>query len=201
MISILQNSPPSPGAGLIQTVILFTVIGAILYLLLRRKRTPSAATKVTTQAVPTYHPERSFRLHLVNPTNGVRRQTIPFLWTLIFGGFYFIAHGIWTHALISIVLAIPTFGVTWLIYPFFAKSIVLNHYLKMGWVEAPEYERMINEGIAPSTWLGTRQPSKQEPERQQLIKVRCGKCSSLNDENSKFCSSCGNPLIQQPTAG
>lgn len=53
-----------------------------------------------------------------------------FLWCLLFGCFYFMVRGIWTHAVISILLAIITYGISWLIYPFFAKKIAMNHWKK-----------------------------------------------------------------------
>lgn len=70
----------------------------------------------------------------VNPANGYRKEvTVPWLWTLLFGFLYFAAHGVWTHAIIGLVLACVTFGVSWLLYPFFASSIIRQHYLGRGW--------------------------------------------------------------------
>jgi PEGA domain len=76
-----------------------------------------------------------------NPTNNYAEEvSIPGLWTFLFGTFYFIAKGIWTHALLSALLALCTFGISWLIYPFFASGIVRAHYGKKGWVEiGPHY--------------------------------------------------------------
>lgn len=54
-------------------------------------------------------------------------------WVLLLGFFYFAAKGIWTHAVISALLAIGTAGISWLVYPFFAKKIVRNHLLITGW--------------------------------------------------------------------
>lgn len=55
------------------------------------------------------------------------------LWTLLFGVVYFAIKGIWTHAIVALLLAGVTFGISWLIYPFFAKQIVRNHLLASGW--------------------------------------------------------------------
>lgn len=66
--------------------------------------------------------------------NYTEESSAPFLWCLIFGGLYFAYKGIWSHAVIGLVLAIPTVGVSWLLYPFFAKEIVRKHYLSKGWV-------------------------------------------------------------------
>jgi hypothetical protein len=69
----------------------------------------------------------------------------PALWSFIFGAFYFIFKGIWIHAVIYVLLAIATGGIglilVWVIYPFFANSIVENHYLKNGWIEKSKYQK------------------------------------------------------------
>lgn len=55
------------------------------------------------------------------------------LWTLLFGVIYFAIKGVWTHAIASLLLAFGTAGISWLIYPVFAKKIVRNHLLVKGW--------------------------------------------------------------------
>ena len=60
-----------------------------------------------------------------NPSNGYTEKVSMFvwLWVLLFGGFYFIVKGVWTHAIAGFLLAFPTCGISWLIYPF---STALN---------------------------------------------------------------------------
>jgi hypothetical protein len=71
-----------------------------------------------------------------NPSNGyIEEASAPWLWTLIFGCFYFAAKGIWTHFVVGFLLALFTAGISWLVYPFFARSIVRGHYGRKGWVE------------------------------------------------------------------
>ena len=71
-----------------------------------------------------------------NPANNyVEESAAPWLFTLLFGFFYFAVKGIWTHVLISVVLAFCTFGVSWLVYPFFANGIVRTYYRRKGWIE------------------------------------------------------------------
>ncbi len=53
----------------------------------------------------------------------------PFIWTLIFGALYFLLKGSIKHFLLSIILAVFTVGISWLIYPFFAPGILRNMYL------------------------------------------------------------------------
>lgn len=69
-----------------------------------------------------------------NPANGYEEEPkLVFLWALLFGALYFAAMRCWTHALISAFLAILTGGISWFIYPFFAKDIVKTQYLRNGW--------------------------------------------------------------------
>lgn len=69
-----------------------------------------------------------------NSSNGhVETVSRPFLWTLLFGCGYFAVKGVWTHALLAFFAAVLTSGLSWLIYPFFAPSIMKNHYLRNGW--------------------------------------------------------------------
>ena len=71
-----------------------------------------------------------------NPANGYI-ETVPdrvWLWVLLFGGIYFLAKGVWTHAAASLATACVTFGISWLVYPFFAKQIMVAHYLHNGWI-------------------------------------------------------------------
>ena len=71
-----------------------------------------------------------------NPANGYVEQISPmsWLWCLIFGALYFAYKGIWTHVVVSLVLAPMTLGLSWLVYPFFARSIIENSYLRKGWI-------------------------------------------------------------------
>jgi hypothetical protein len=71
-----------------------------------------------------------------NPQNGHIEEAsgLAWLWVLLFGCFYFMFKGIWIHAIISFVVAIITVGLSWLVYPFFANSIVTKHYLNNGWI-------------------------------------------------------------------
>lgn len=71
-----------------------------------------------------------------NPANGYQEEvSLPWLWALLFGGFYFAVKGIWTHASVGLGLAFLTFGISWVVYPFFASTIVRRHYLRKGWRE------------------------------------------------------------------
>lgn len=70
-----------------------------------------------------------------NPANGYEERIADtWLLCLLFGPLYFAAKGIWTHALVSLVLALVTFGISWLIYPFLARGIIEKNYLRKGWI-------------------------------------------------------------------
>ena len=84
-------------------------------------------------------------MKFTNLQNGNTEEcTSPWLWTLLFGPFYFLFKGIWTHAVISLVLSICTFGLSALFYPVFADIIVRNHYLRNGWEHS--------EDNSPTKW-------------------------------------------------
>jgi len=64
-----------------------------------------------------------------NPANGyVETVRLAFLWSLLFGVFYYAFKGLWFAAILSI-LFLPS----WLVLPFLARRMLTNHYLRMGW--------------------------------------------------------------------
>lgn len=72
-----------------------------------------------------------------NPSNAytVSMSTpVEFITCLAFGTIYFAYRGIWGHALLSLVAAVLTHGLSWLVYPFFVDKILKHHYQQRGWV-------------------------------------------------------------------
>jgi hypothetical protein len=70
----------------------------------------------------------------VNPVSGrVERLESVWLWVLLFGWLYFAAKGVWFHAVAGLLLALCTGGLSWLVYPFFARRIMRAHYRRRGW--------------------------------------------------------------------
>lgn len=63
----------------------------------------------------------------------VEETSLQWLWTLLFGPLYFAVKGVWSHALLHLVLSLLIFGLPWLIYPFFASDIIYRHYMAHGW--------------------------------------------------------------------
>jgi len=53
-----------------------------------------------------------------------------FICTLLFGALYFTYKGIWTHFVVGVILAVATYGLSWLIYPFLSYSILKKLHFK-----------------------------------------------------------------------
>jgi hypothetical protein len=93
-------------------------------------------------------PQRD-RVMFREPTTGAtvavtRGGTI--LWTLLFGCFYLAYKELWLHAVLSLVAAIFTYGISWLIYPFFVYRLVVDSYRRRGWVEIEPDTPVSNTG-------------------------------------------------------
>lgn len=56
------------------------------------------------------------------------------LWTFLFGPFYFAYKGVWRHAVLGFCLGFVTLGVSWLVYPFFARGIIKRQYGRDGFM-------------------------------------------------------------------
>ncbi len=79
--------------------------------------------------------EENERLYFKNANNGcIIEIAHPFLWSFVFGVFYFAKHGAWLHTLLGVILVFVTLGVSWLIYPFFSRKIIEKSYLGRGWI-------------------------------------------------------------------
>jgi len=57
----------------------------------------------------------------------------PWLWSLVFGGFYFLYRKAWMHSAIWLVAAVCTLGLAWLVYPFYAGKALTSTYKNRGW--------------------------------------------------------------------
>ena len=63
---------------------------------------------------------------------------LSWLWVLLFGPIYWAVRGVWRHCFTHLVLALVSFGIAHLIYPFFTYGILEKHYRKMGWIEVQD---------------------------------------------------------------
>lgn len=70
-------------------------------------------------------------LRLKNPANGyVEEARLPFLWSLLFGVFYYAAKGLWLPAILAVL-----FPPLWLVFPFWTRGMIRRRYLRQGWQE------------------------------------------------------------------
>lgn len=79
-----------------------------------------------------------------NPSNGYVHYVdniSVFLGCFLFGSIFFLLVGEFAHSFISLVLAILTAGISWLIYPFFAPGIIKRKWLRKGFIELDEMGR------------------------------------------------------------
>lgn len=53
---------------------------------------------------------------------------------LIFGTVYFLYKQLWLNAIISLIAAIATVGLSWFVYPFFSHMLVRWEYRQRGWL-------------------------------------------------------------------
>ncbi|WP_321403850.1 DUF2628 domain-containing protein [Maridesulfovibrio sp.] len=122
-----------------------------------------------------------------NPSNGYVEEVSDNVgWiVLLFGPFYFAVKGVWTHCAASLIIAFCTGGISWLIYPFFAKSIMENHYLKNGW-----------------KWTNERGHSGYVREETEIVNVvaTCSECGNEKNESSECFESSWCPFCKTKSA-
>jgi len=79
----------------------------------------------------------------INPQNHHQEDIgTAWLWALLFGPIYFAYKRCYGHALISLILAVMSMGLSSIIYAFFARKIVCNNYRSRGWIEAGNYNQI-----------------------------------------------------------
>ena len=94
-----------------------------------------------------------------HPQNGYRVRVndgASFILTLLFGGFYFLARGSVRHFFLGLLLGLLTFGLSWLVYPFFAAGILRNMYFERGYNEVPTED--VSGSLAPVLALAVLAP-------------------------------------------
>jgi hypothetical protein len=73
-----------------------------------------------------------------NPANGyVLECHSPSIYALVFGPFAFFRWSIWLQGIVLVALTAGTFGLVWLLLPFFVTGMIRQHYLVAGWRELP----------------------------------------------------------------
>lgn len=66
-------------------------------------------------------------------TGRTEEATWPAMQAALIGPLYFAIHRIWLHALLSVVLLVPTVGLSWVVYVAAAGNITRRAYLSRGW--------------------------------------------------------------------
>jgi len=141
-----------------------------------------------------------------NPQNGyveTYNTTASPWWCLLFGPLYWLFRKNIFHALISLVLAIITAGVSHLIYPFFANKINLNDYGKKGWITKKDNDREKTDGHLSQQDIKTSQPLKQsnavkyeeEMSVTEKIDQATEKVNKFKDDSQTFLKRVGMPRI------
>lgn len=104
-----------------------------------------------------------------NPANGhIESVSCPWLWSLLFGAFYFLVSGAWIHLTVWVLLSALFWGsmgapgtvlvlIMQVIYAFMAGDIVRSTYLRKGWIEVgalenAEIARQAESLSEPSYW-------------------------------------------------
>jgi hypothetical protein len=114
-----------------------------------------------------------------NPNNGQRVSVGslgPFFWCLLFGCFYFMVKGSWKHVLISFLAACVTFGISWLLYPYFAPGIIRKFYEDKGYIQ-------VTRGV-PTASSGVK---------------KCIHCAEFIKVDAKICRFCSQSQQAGPT--
>lgn len=129
-----------------------------------------------------------------NPTNGhVEVVTAAWLWTLLFGGLYFIVRGLWAPLIVwillevGIYLAIGTsatalFLIINIIFAAMAGGMVRNAYLRKGWIEVVN---IIHDGAPRAPLQGAAMadvPVRKCPFCAEEIRPEAIKCKHCGSE-------------------
>jgi energy-coupling factor transporter transmembrane protein EcfT len=123
-----------------------------------------------------------------NPENGyIEEKTVPWLWTLLFGGLYFIASGLIAQLIIWLIGAIALFAlmgppatvfliVIDVVCAALASKWVSDAYLRKGWIEIPDDETATASSPVTKETAFRQCPFCAEEVRIEAIK--CKHCSS-----------------------
>lgn len=92
-----------------------------------------------------------------NPVNGhIESRSSPWLWTILFGGFYFIAVGLWAPLIIWLLLSVALFAamgppavvlimIMNVVCALLSTGLLRASYLRKGWIEVKKGD----EPVAP----------------------------------------------------
>ena len=141
-----------------------------------------------------------------NPQNGYAENydTIKSpIWCALFGPFYWLIRGNWFHAILSAIPAIFTYGLSNIVYAFFANKININDYGKKGWIIKKDNYGEKTDGHLSQQDIKTSQPLKQsnavkyeaELSATEKIDQATEKVNEFKDNSQTFLKRVGMPRI------
>jgi hypothetical protein len=98
-----------------------------------------------------------------NPANGYVAKAVgeaPALWTLLLGPVFLGYKGLWGHAALAFVLAVPTLFISWLVYPFLVATLLRRSYVERGWHPVTADGRRLTMLEAGMSHVSTTAPAK-----------------------------------------
>lgn len=158
-----------------------------------------------------------------NPANGhIETRSMPALWTLLFGGLYFIAVGVWGPLIIWFILAVFLFAamgapatmlmlVVNVVYALLSPGLVRSSYLRKGWIEVTGNDT-VSAKAASNPYLQPYSPNApaepvtvtevNAPASQEVLATtrRCPFCAEDIRVEAIKCKHCGS-MIEPVTQG
>lgn len=84
------------------------------------------------------------KITLKNQIGQTKQVKVGFSWTtFFFGCFVPVCRGDWKYAIITLIAALITGGISWLVFPFFYNKLYINDLLGAGWLPVDELSRSI----------------------------------------------------------
>lgn len=110
-----------------------------------------------------------------NPTNGAVEEIWEgFSWPCLLLGFiWYIYKGMWGWGVIALILAITTWGLSWLVFPFFANAQHAKSLLQQGYLNEEQWsEKKKTEKQSSNTVSHTQTASSVSDELAKLAALK-----------------------------